>query len=225
MRLLLTAALDLRRALVLTGTMLFAALAAAQTPHTSRHSFGDAERWARVFDDPERDAWQKPHEVIQALALAPDARVADLGAGTGYFSVRLANMLPRGRVYAIDISPDMVHYLEARAKRESLANMFAIAGAPDDPRLPEKVDLVLLVNVYHHIEDRQRYFDRLRAALRPGGRVAVIDFKPNSPYGPPRASRVAPEAVAAEMKTAGFALSGEHGFLPHQYFVLFQPTR
>jgi SAM-dependent methyltransferase len=202
----------------------FAAPAAAQAPHTHQHSFSDAEKWAHVFDDPERDAWQMPHAVIQALALKPAARVADLGAGTGYFSARLATMLPKGRVYAVDIEPDMVRYLEARAKRENLRNLTAVAGAPDDPRLPEKVDLILLVDVYHHIEDRARYFRKLRGALRPGGRVAVIDFTLDSPQGPPRAARVAPETVKAEMQAAGHALAAEHRFLPHQYFLVFRPA-
>jgi len=133
-----------------------AAPAAAQTPATHQHSFGDAERWSHVFDDPQRDAWQKPHAVIEALALAPDAVVADIGAGTGYFAVRLANMLSRGRVYGVDIEPEMVKYLAERAKREKLPNLVALAGAPEDPRLPEKVDLVLLADVFHHIEHRER---------------------------------------------------------------------
>jgi SAM-dependent methyltransferase len=209
---------------LITFLLLFASLAPAQTPHTHQHTFSGAERWAHVFDDPERDAWQKPHEVIHALALASDARVADLGAGTGYFSARLANMLPKGRVYAVDIEPDMVRYLSDRAKRENLRNLTAIAGAPDDPRLPEKVDLILLVDVYHHIEDRERYFRRLAASLRPGGRIAIIDFQLDSPAGPPRAARVAPEAVKAEMKAAGYALAAEHRFLPHQYFLIFRPA-
>jgi cyclopropane fatty-acyl-phospholipid synthase-like methyltransferase len=201
-----------------------ASFAAAQTPHTHQHTFRDAEKWAHVFDDPERDAWQKPHEVIQALALQPQARVVDLGAGTGYFAARLANMLPGGRVYAVDIEPDMVRYLESRAKREGLRNVIALKGEPDDPRLPEKVDLILVVDVYHHIETRSDYFRRLRAALRPGGRVAIIDFKLDSPQGPPRAARVAPEAVIAEMKAAGYAVADEHDFLPYQYFLVFAPA-
>lgn len=203
---------------------LAAGLATAQTPHTHRHSFDDAQRWAHVFDDPARDAWQKPHEVIQALGLGPEAAVADLGAGTGYFAMRLANMLPRGRVYAVDIAPDMVRYLEARAQREGLANVVAIKGEPEDPKLPGKVDLVLLVDVYHHVEDRAGYFRRLRSALRTGGRVAIIDFKLDSPVGPPRAARVAPETVKSEMAAAGYALATEHVFLPHQYFLTFKPA-
>jgi SAM-dependent methyltransferase len=201
-----------------------ASFAAAQTPHTHQHTFRDAEKWAHVFDDPERDAWQKPHEVIQALALQPDARIADLGAGTGYFAARLANMLPKAHVYAVDIEPDMVRYLEARAKREGLGNMLALEGKADDPRLPAKVDMILLVDVYHHIEDRPRYFRRLRLSLRPGGRIAIVDFKLDSPEGPPRAARVAPEAVIAEMKAAGYALAAEHSFLPYQYFLVLRPA-
>src|SRR5512147_1050236 len=119
--------------------------AAAQSPHTHEHSFGGAEHWARIFDDPKRDEWQKPHEVIQALALKPDAVIADIGSGTGYFSARFANMVPKGRVYGVDTEPDMVKYLAERAKREGLKNLTAIAGKPGDPRLPEKADVIVLV--------------------------------------------------------------------------------
>src|SRR5574339_638606 len=148
--------------------------AAAQSPHTHQHRFSDADKWAQVFDDPERDAWQKPHQVIEALALKPGAVVADLGAGTGYFSVRLARMVPKGTVYAVDVEPDMVKYLGQRAAREKLKNMIAVAAAPGDARLPAQADLVLLVDVYHHIGERERYFRALADSLKPGGRLAVI---------------------------------------------------
>ena len=210
--------------LLLAATALLAQPAAAQTPHTHRHSFGDAERWAHVFDDPERDAWQKPHEVIQALGLAPDARIADLGAGTGYFSMRLANMVPGGQVYAADIEPDMVRYLGERAKREGLKNVVPVQAAPADPRLPDKVDVVLLVDVYHHIEDRVRYFRALRDSLRPGGRVAIVDFQLDSPEGPPRAARIPPAQVKAELRAAGYVMAAEHDFLPRQYYLIFRPA-
>jgi ubiquinone/menaquinone biosynthesis C-methylase UbiE len=203
---------------------LLAGSVAAQAPRTHAHSFGGAEKWAKVFDDPERDAWQKPHEVIQALALKPDAIVADIGAGTGYFSVRFANMLPQGRVYGVDIEPDMVRYLAERAKREGLKNVTAIAGKPADPRLPEKADLVVFVDVYHHVEDRERYFRNLQKSLKSGGRVAVIDFRMDSPVGPPQRARIAPERVKDELKRAGYALAQEHEFLPNQYFLIFRPA-
>ena len=214
----------MRPLLAACSLVLVAGCASAQAPHGHQHSFRDAEKWSHIFDDPKRDAWQKPHEVIQALALRPEARIADLGAGTGYFTARLARMLPRAKIYAVDIEPDMVRYLEARARREGLSNVASVQGAPADPRLPEKVDLVLLVNVYHHIEAREGYFRRLREALRPGGRIAIVDFKLDSPVGPPRAGRIALEAVRAEMKAAGYTESAMHGFLPYQYFVVFSPA-
>ncbi len=205
--------------------LLLATAAGAQTAHPhAHHSFAGAEQWAHEFDDPKRDAWQKPHEVIQALKLKPDAVVADIGAGTGYFSVRLANMLPEGKVYAVDLEPDMVKYLGERAQREKHGNMTAVAAAPEDPRLPEKADLVLLVDVYHHVEERERYFRNLRGALKPGGRVAIIDFRIDAREGPPRAARIAPKRVVAEMKAAGYALAQEHKFLPNQYFLVFSPA-
>jgi SAM-dependent methyltransferase len=213
----------MKRALLLALSLSLSGHALAQAPHTHQHSFSGAEQWAHVFDDPKRDAWQKPHEVIQALSLEPDAVIADVGSGTGYFAVRLANMVPKGRVYGVDLEPDMVKYLAERAKREKRDNVVAIAGAPDDPRLPEKADLVLLVDVYHHIDDRERYFRNLRASLKPGGRIAVIDFRMESPDGPPRAARIAPQRVIDELDRAGYQVAKRHEFLPNQYFLVFQP--
>ncbi len=208
--------------IALTAIVGMTGSAVAQSPHSRDHSFGDAEKWAKIFDDPKRDAWQKPHEVIRALALKPDAVIADIGSGTGYFAVRLAHMVPKGRVYGVDTEPDMVKHLAERAKREGLRNVTALAATPGDPRLPEKADLVILVDVYHHVEDRERYFSRLRASLKPGGRVAIIDFRMDSPEGPPKAARVAPEQVKGELKRAGYTLDREHGFLPNQYFLVFR---
>jgi len=212
--------------LVLTACMgALAAPAAAQSPNTHEHSFGDAQKWSQVFDDPKRDAWQKPHEVIQALALKPDAVIADIGSGTGYFSMRFAHMVPKGRVYGVDTEPDMVKHLAERAKREGLANVTAVAGAPDTPRLPEKADVIVLVDVYHHVGDRERYFRKLQDSLKVGGRVAIIDFRRDSPVGPPKSARMLPEQVITEMKRAGYALAKEHTFLPNQYFLVFQPGK
>ncbi len=211
--------------IALAGAALATLPVSAQSPHTHEHSFGGAEKWAKVFDDPERDAWQKPHEVIRALALKPDAVVADIGSGTGYFSMRFAHMVPKGRVYGVDTEPDMVKYLAERAKREGLGNITAVKATPGDPRLPEKVDLVILVDVYHHVENREGYFSKLRDSLKPGGRVAVIDFRMESPEGPPKAARITPAQVKSELKQAGYVLDREHGFLPNQYFLVFRAAK
>jgi SAM-dependent methyltransferase len=198
------------------------AAAVAQTSHTREHSFAGAEHWAKVFDDPARDAWQKPHEVITALSPATNWVVADIGSGTGYFAARLAHFVDKGRVYGVDTEPAMVKYLAERAKREGLANLVSITGSPGDANLPVKVDLVLMVDVYHHISERERYFTGLRASLNPGARVAIIDFRQDASDGPPKGERIPPAQVQAELARAGYALMKEHDFLPKQFFLVFE---
>lgn len=163
--------------------------------------------------------------MLQALALPRDALVADIGAGTGYFAVRLARALPAGRVFAVDTEAGMVEHLARRAQRRGLTNLVPVHGKPDDPMLPEKVDLVLLVDVYHHVDDRSAYFARLKDQLKPGGRLAVIDFHLESPHGPPRAMRVEPDQVRAELNDAGYRVVAERRFLPYQYFLVFEPAQ
>jgi len=194
----------------------------AQSPPTHQHSFGDAQQWSHYFDDPKRDEWQKPHEVIRALGLAPNSVVADIGSGTGYFCVRLANFVPEGHVYGVDTEADMVKYLEDRIKRDGLSNVISLAGKPDDPQLPSQVDLVLMVDVFHHISNRDQYFKKLKDYLAPGGRLALIDFTDTSPMGPPPAERISPARVKSELIQAGYELAVEHVFLPNQYFLVFK---
>jgi SAM-dependent methyltransferase len=129
--------------------------------------------------------------------------------------------VPKGRVFAVDAEPDMVRYLGERAKREGLANLVPVQAGPDDPKLPAPVDVVLLVNTYHHIPARVEYFRRLRASLKQEGRVAIVDYRPDAPMGPPRAARVPSSAVTEELLRAGYALVGSHSVLPHQYFLVF----
>jgi len=133
--------------------------------------------------------------------------------------------VPKGRVYGVDTEPDMVKHLAERAKREGLANLASLAGAPDDPRLPAKVDLILMVDVYHHIAAREEYFRKLQASLKPGGRIAIIDFRVESPMGPPKRERISAERVRSELGRAGYAPAEEHDFLPNQYFLVFRPGR
>lgn len=191
------------------------------------HRFEDAEAWAKEFDSPERMQWQKPDEVVARLGLEPDAKIADIGAGTGYFAVRFARAVPEGKVFASDIEPDMVRYLRERAQREDLANLVAVQGTPDDPQIPEAVDVVFVCNVYHHISDRPAFFAGLTRALAPGGRLVLVEFKTDAPPdtpGPPLELRVAPQQMAEELGVAGWTLaSTDTELLPYQYVATFAP--
>ena len=166
------------------------------------HRFEDAEAWAKVFDDPARDAWQEPDRVIASLALDKTMVVADVGAGTGYFAVRIAPLV--AEVIATDIEPDMVRYMRMRAEREGHGNIRAIETPPDDPKLDAgSCDRILVVDVWHHLGDRRAYATKLAAALAPDGFVAIVDFKLDAKHGPPPEHRLAPEVVIADLAAAG----------------------
>lgn len=185
------------------------------------HRFDDPAVWAARFDDPGRDAWQRPNEVIEALALAEDAKIADVGAATGYFTVRLARAAPKGVVYGVDIEPRMVGYIDERAKKAGLGNVHGVVASADDAKIPEPVDLVLVVDTYHHIDARPAYFRRLLGELTPKGRVAIIDFRRGQPMGPPEVHKIPADQVKSEMAEAGYRLEQEPTFLPNQHFLVF----
>lgn len=210
---------------------------AAEHPHShahghrgstprDHHRFDSADAWARVFDDPSRDEWQRPDDVIRALALEPTMSVADVGAGTGYFAVRLARAVPEGQVIATDIEPDMVRFLTDRAQREHLTNLKAVQVNSDRTALaPQSVDRILIVHVWHHLTDRVAYARDFAAALRPGGKLVVVDFNVDARRGPPAAMRVAPEDVIRELEPAGFTASVSPLEIADQYVVVADLTR
>jgi SAM-dependent methyltransferase len=134
-------------------------------------------------------------------------------------------MVEKGRVYGVDLEPKMVHYLANRARQQGVKNLTAVEGAPTEPRLPAKVDLVLLVDTYHHISHREDYFAKLANSLKPGGRVAVIDFNAASKVGPPVGERITPEELKAEMARAGYRVAASHDFLPNQFFIVFERSK
>ena len=194
---------------------------------TVRHPFDDPERWAQVFDDPARGEWQKPAELVRALGLKAGMVAADLGAGTGYFEAHLSEAVgPAGMVLAIDTEPAMIGYLGRRAVKEKLANVVPVLALPGEPFLPPgRVDRVLIVDTYHHIDARPEYFRRMRLAMARGGKVAIVDFhKRELPVGPPPEHKLEPEFVTREMQEAGWKLVEQKTFLPYQYFLIFAPA-
>jgi ubiquinone/menaquinone biosynthesis C-methylase UbiE len=193
--------------------------------HGGHHPrFDDPKKWSASFDDPERDKWQMPDRIVAALALRPTDVVADIGAGTGYMAVRFARALKDGSVIAVDIEPNMVKHMAERAKEAGIENLRPIVGSESAPNLHEAVDVAFLLNVYHHIDRRLDYFKRLRASLKPGARVAIVDFRPDAPAGAPKHMRISAERITEEMKAAGYKPAGSFDFLPRQNFLIFQPA-
>lgn len=171
-----------------------------------------------MLEDPSRDAWQKPHDVVMALDLKPTDIVADVGAGTGYFARRFA--LHAGKVYAVDIDESLLAVARAKAPD----NLETVLAAPDDPHLPEQsTDMIFFCDVLHHIENRLAYYAKLTKVLKPGGRIVVIDFyKRPLPIGPPPSMKLSDQEVIAEFRKAGFALKKRLDTLPYQYFLFFE---
>ena len=185
----------------------------------------DVEYWAGVFEDPSRKEWQKPITVLTFLGIQNGTVVADLGAGTGYFTSMLALQVgPAGKVYAVDIEPAMLDYLTSRDDIMQ-ERVFPILAKASDPKLPEgEVDLVFTVNTWHHIKKRTRYLGRLERSLTPEGRVAVIDFRAGElPVGPPPGKKVPRDEVIAEFEEAGWRYVAESVALPYQYLLIFLP--
>ena len=176
-------------------------------PDHMQHKFDDPAKFAKSFDDPKRDEWQVPSRVIDALGLKSGMRLAKV---------------PGVSVYSVDIEPKMVEHLKQRALGEKLANVTAVLAGAASPNLPKPVDVVLIVDTYHHIGSRTAYFRDLKKSLKPGGRVAIVDFRKDSPEGPPVEFRFTAEQIEAEMKLAGYALDGKHDFLPRQHFLIFR---
>ena len=170
-----------------------------------------------------RDGWQQPEKVVQSLAIKPGDRIADLGSGGGYFTFRLSQAVgPTGKVYAVDVDKDMLEDLAERVKKDGYGNIEKILAKYDDPSLPESgVDLIFTSNVYHHIEARAKYFADAAKYLRPGGRVAIVDFN-GKHWSATFVGHTTPvELIKKEMQEAGYRLERELDFLDRQSFLVF----
>ncbi len=192
----------------------------------SQQRFDDIELWAKVFEDPERDKWQKPEEIIKNLNLNSGDVIADIGAGTGYFTRRFAKAVgPAGKSLGLEIEPAMVKYMNEDAQKLNLKNYIARTVKPDDPELePQSVDVVFICDTYHHIENRVDYLKRLSKSLKKNGRVVVVDFyKKPLPVGPPSLNhKLSEKTVLEEFQQAGYHLKQSLDFLPYQYFLEFE---
>jgi ubiquinone/menaquinone biosynthesis C-methylase UbiE len=188
------------------------------------HDFKDTAKWVAMFEDPARAAYQKPAEVVAVLRIAEGARIADIGAGSGYFSVPFVRAVgDKGAVYAIDIEPGMVEHLKTRAKTEHAASLKAVLAKPDDPSIPEPVDLVFICDTWHHLEKHGAYLAKVSKSLRPNARIVIVDYqKRDLPVGPPVEMKVSEDDVVKTFADAGFRLARKHEFLPYQYFLEFE---
>jgi SAM-dependent methyltransferase len=198
---------------------------AASPPAPLVHRFEHADQWAKEFDDPARDAWQKPADVVASVHASAGMTVADIGAGTGYFEPYLSRAVgPSGTVLAVDIEPDMVRYLRERAVREHIDNLRAVLADVTDPKLPAHgVDRVLIVDTWHHVPGHAAYLAKLRDALAPGGTITFVEFTLDSPHGPPREHRIPPDALAQEVRDAGLTSERIDAGLPYQYVITARP--
>ena len=212
------------------AVLLLAVPAAAQDPtprsHEEMHRLHhDPKAYIAMLEDPKRDEYQKPHEVLMALDLKPGETIADIGSGSGYFSLRFAaHVGEEGRVFAVDIDPEMVRHLNRRVRDAGVRNVQTVLAEPNDPLLPDgSVDRFVVVDTWHHIEDQRGYLALMKKILKPGGQIVMIDFqKRELPFGPPLAMKIAREDLVRQMEGNGFHLVKEHTFLPYQYFLVFE---
>jgi ubiquinone/menaquinone biosynthesis C-methylase UbiE len=177
-----------------------------------------------LLDAPDRDLWQRPDQIMDAMGVADASVVADIGAGSGWFTIRLARRVgPRGIVYAEDVQKEMINAISRRVGREGFNNVKAVLGSKNDPRLPAaSVDAVLMVDAYHEVEDRVSMLANMAKALKPQGRLGIIDFRlDGTGPGPAPEERVSPDVVVNDATKAGLRLIRQEPFLPYQYFLIF----
>jgi ubiquinone/menaquinone biosynthesis C-methylase UbiE len=198
---------------------------------TIRGQEGEPRQHGRLFppqdlgllEAPDRDQWQRPEQIMDALAIAEASSVADIGAGAGWFTIRLARRVgPNGVIYAQDVQQQMLAAIRRRVQREGLTNVRTVLGHDSDPRLPSAtLDAVLVAGVYHEIDDRETMLANLARALKPSGRIGVVEFKEEGGGpGPPADERVDSQTIVQDATRAGLHLQQKLS-LPYQYLLIF----
>lgn len=186
--------------------------------------FEDVEKYVAFLERPDRAAWQKPDEIVRALGLAGDEVIADVGAGSGYFTFRFAAALPRGRVVAIDIEAEMIRHIHHKAMTEGITNVEPVLAPADDPQVPATADIVFLCDVLHHVQDRPAWLRRLHDQMKSGTRLVLVEFKEGDlPEGPPAALKIPRDQLLSLVRDSGFTLVREEkDLLPYQTFLVFR---
>lgn len=176
-----------------------------------------------AYEGVDRETWQQPDRVLRELEIAPGQAIADVGAGSGYFTFRFAGAVgPLGKVYAVDIDPEMTEYIARQAGARGLAHIETVPAAVDDPKIPQPVDLIFVSNTYHHLQNRADYFRRVQRYLRPGGRVAIVEYSGRDNwFARFFGHSTSAETIRSEMRAAGFQLAVQHDFLAQQHFLIF----
>ena len=190
----------------------------------SLRPFDDAEKYIAFLERPDRAFWQRPDDVVAALDLAANGVVADVGAGSGYFSFRIARAQPEGEVVAIDIDPEMVRHMHHRAMTEGVRNLRVVLAKPEDPSVPANASLVFMCDVLHHVPERAAWLGKLATQMRQGSRLALIEFKEGKlPEGPPENVKIPKADLIALARRAGLELDiDKPNLLPYQHFLVFR---
>jgi SAM-dependent methyltransferase len=218
-----------RRRAICAGALVAACLsvlaaddAGAQT--RPRHGKLFAPQDLGLLEGPDRDLWQLPDQIMDTLGIAEGSLVADIGAGGGWFTIRLARRVgASGIVFAEDIQPQMLEATMRRVAREGLGNVRRVLGTAEDPRLPAgTLDAVLIVDTYHELDNPDAMLRNIAKSLKPQGRVGVVDFKRDGlGPGPALEDRVDPDQVVRDAEAAGLRLVRHETFLPYQFMLVF----
>jgi len=185
--------------------------------------FEEVEEYIAFLERPDRAAWQRPDAIVEALGLSGTEIVADVGAGSGYFTFRFAEALPEGGVRAIDIEPEMLRHIHHKAASSGISNIEVVVASPDDPQVEGNEDLVFICDVLHHVEGRAAWLGRLFSETKPGARLVLVEFKEGDlPQGPPEAMKIPKASMIELVSDAGFVLAGDRSdLLPYQNFLIF----
>jgi ubiquinone/menaquinone biosynthesis C-methylase UbiE len=192
--------------------------------HHDMKPFETTEKYIKFLEREDRAQWQKPDVVVKALGLDGLETISDVGAGSGYFTFRLAQAVPNGRVFAIDVEPEMLRHIHHKAMGEGIKNIEVVAATFDDPRVSASSDLVFICDVLHHVKDREQWLGKIFTVLRPKARVAILEFKEGKlPAGPPESLKIPKQDIIALFEKVGFKMAEDKsGLIPYQHFLIFE---